>query len=46
MANHEYEIDDLWRMLLADESWEPDFQKRMGIVQGLHINHVGCPLEV
>ena len=39
-----YPIDDLWKMLLADESWEPDPEKRMAIVQEMHINYVGCPL--
>lgn len=41
-----YPIDDLWKMLLADESWESDPAVMMGIVQGMHITYVGCPLEV
>ena len=39
-----YEIDEIWRMLLADDSWEKDPGVRMAIVQSMHIDYVGCPL--
>ncbi len=43
---HEYEIDDLFKMLLADDSWEPDPGLRMATVQGMHVTYVGCPLNL
>lgn len=34
----DYSIEEIFAEVMADESWEPDAQKRMGAVMGLQFS--------
>lgn len=43
---HDYEIIELYQMLLKDESWEPDPKKREFLANMLYRNFVGLYPEI